>query len=179
MLDEFGSFHALLDASPQEVMKRCGVSENTAVLVSLLKSVAKRYNDSAAETEPTINSKADAFGLLKSLFADEHNEGFWLICLDSAHRLLLADKISEGTKSNAVVYVDRIMDTVSQVNATYVIIAHNHPSGIVQPSRDDINSTTRIREALDTVNALLLDHIVFCNNNCYSFAQHGLCNLKY
>jgi DNA repair protein RadC len=179
LIDTYGSFHALLEASPEDIVKRCGISENTAVLISLIKHIAKRCSDSAEEESIFVKSKSDAFALLKKLFADDSNEGFWLICMDISHRLISARKVSEGTKNSAVVYVDRIVEMVSNDKAAYVIIAHNHPSGIVQPSRDDINSTERIIEALETANATLLDHIVFCNNNCYSFAQHGLCGLKY
>jgi DNA repair protein RadC len=179
LLNTYGSLHALLEAKPEDIMKRCGVSENTAVLLSLIKHIAKRCNDSLEVDSVFVKSKRDAFKVLKTVFADDRREGFWLVCLDVSHRVMCVSKTSEGTKDSAVVYVDRIVEKVTEAKAAYAIIAHNHPSGVMRPSCDDIDSTVKIVKAIATVNVVLLDHIIFCNNNCYSFAQHGLCNLKY
>jgi len=99
-------------------------------------------------------------GYLQAQLATEEREVFALILLDSQHGVLSFEKLFYGTIDSASVYPREVIKTVLNANAAAVIIAHNHPSGNPEPSRADIALTTRLQEALKTVDVRLLDHLI-------------------
>ncbi len=99
---------------------------------------------------------------------------FALILLDSQHGVLGFEKLFYGTIDSASVYPREVIKTVLSANAAAVIIAHNHPSGNPEPSQADITLTKRLQEALNTIDARLLDHLVVGGPGVVSFAERGL-----
>jgi len=99
---------------------------------------------------------------------------FALILLDSQHGVLDFEKLFYGTIDSASVYPREVIKAVLNANAAAVIIAHNHPSGNPEPSRADIALTTRLREALNTIDVRLFDHLVVGGPETVSFAERGL-----
>jgi DNA repair protein RadC len=180
LIDSFGSFHNLLNATPEEISDCCNVSENTAVLISMLPHIAKRYMTSVwDETGKVIASKSDAFEIFKPIALGEQRERFYLACLDKSYRLIRVVKLTEGDTNGTMVYIDKIIEVVLRYKAAFAIIAHNHPGRTMKPSAEDIAATNEIKKALDIVNVRLVDHIIVCGDKCYSFAQNSLCHLKY
>ncbi len=103
----------------------------------------------------------------------EH-EVFWCLWLDTQHRLITAEEIFRGTINQASVYPREVVKQALSVNAAAVILAHNHPSGLPDPSSADIQLTVNIKKALDLVEVRLLDHFVIANSVGISFAERGL-----
>src|SRR5690606_16099892 len=113
-------------------------------------------------------------GYLQAQLATEEREVFAIILLDSQHGVLAFERLFYGTLDSASVYPREVIKTVLNANAAAVIITHNHPSGNPEPSQADIVLTNRLRDALNTVDVRLLDHLIVGGTESISFAERGL-----
>ena len=176
MISEFGSLAILFEADPQDIKKRCGVSESTAILISLIPSLTRRYLKSKWGEKPVLSSSAKAGEYVISLFAGRIYEAFYLICLDSQHRVNSAALVHEGTINEAPVYPRLIVETALRHQANSVVLAHNHPGGTFQASEADIEVTKRIVTALASISIHVNDHIIVCGDRYFSFAENSMLN---
>ena len=174
MIKEFGSLAGIFEAEPQDIQKRCGVSENTAILVSLIPSLARRYFTAKWGEKPKLTSSSKAGEYATSLFAGRTYEAFHAICLDSQNRVNYAALVQEGTLTEAPVYPRLVVEAVLRHKANSVILAHNHPGGSMQPSRADIEVTGRISKALEAISVKVVDHIIVTGDKYFSFKENGL-----
>lgn len=174
MINEFGSLAGLLEADPKDICKRCGVSENTAILVSLIPSLARRYFKDKWGDRPVLDSSAKAGEYAVSLFAGRIYENFFVICLNAQNRVNYAALVHEGTINEAPVYPRLIVETALRHQANSIILVHNHPGGSLQPSGADINVTKKIVAALEAISISVVDHIIVAGEKYYSFAEKGL-----
>jgi len=174
MIREFGSLAGLFEADPEDICKRCGVSENTAILISMIPSLARRYLKSKWRNKPVLNNSAKAGEYAVSLFAGRIYEAFFVICLDSQNRVNYAALVHEGTINEAPVYPRLIVETVLRHQANSVILAHNHPGGSLAPSNADIEITRKIAAAIEAISVKVIDHIIVAGDKYYSFAERGL-----
>jgi len=174
MIREFGSLSGLFEADPEDICKRCGVSENTAILVSMVPSLARRYLKGKWGNKPVLNSSAKAGEYAVSLFAGRIYEAFFVICLDTQNRVNYAALVHEGTINEAPVYPRLIVETVLRHQANSVILAHNHPGGSLAPSNADIEITKKIAAAIEAISVKVIDHIIVAGDKYYSFAERGL-----
>ncbi|WP_458252412.1 RadC family protein [Paraglaciecola sp.] len=115
----------------------------------------------------------DTKSFLTLKLRDNEREVFAIMLLDGQHRLLKYEELFFGTINSASVYPREVVKAILKENAAAVIIAHNHPSGVAEPSQADIAITTRLKNALDLIDVPILDHIVVAQD-CVSFAQRGL-----
>ena len=113
--------------------------------------------------------------LVSKLGPLDHEE-FWCLWLDSQHSLILAEGLFRGSANEANVYIREVAKRALEVNATGLIIAHNHPSGVTEASNPDKEVTRLIRKTLDLINVRLLDHIIVAGTATSSFAEKGLLN---
>ena len=97
----------------------------------------------------------------------------FLLCLDAKCKVLCCKEVGEGSVNSAGISVRRIVETALGVNATTVVLAHNHPSGLAVPSNEDIQTTRRVNMALQAVDIQLADHIVVADGDYVSMAQSG------
>lgn len=174
MLKEFGTLAGLFEADPKDISTKCKVSENTAILISLIPSLARRYLKGKWGNKPVLNSSAKAGDYAASLFTGRTYEAFYVICLDSQNRVNFADMVHEGTINEAPVYPRLIVETALRHQANSVILAHNHPGGSLQPSAADTEVTKRISAALDAISIKVVDHIIVAGDKYTSFAEKGL-----
>lgn len=180
LLNEYGSLYTLMNSKPEDIVKRCKVSENTAVLISMIPDLARRFLNSAWEGErPTLNNYSSVARYFESLLVGKVNESFYMLCLDLNKKLKKAIKISDGTTNSAPIYIEKVVSDALLHNSNFVIIGHNHPNGVPKPSSSDIMVTDRIVSAFEPLGIKVLDHIIICSNGNYSFAQKGLCHLNY
>jgi len=179
MLYEFGSLYNLFEAMPTEIMERCGVNENTAMLVSMMSQLAKRYYKSKWAPGTVLSTSEKMGGYATSLFIGEVREFMYLICMDKKYKLIYPQVISEGTVDGASVYPREAVRAVIRHNATKVVIAHNHPGGTLEISDDDIITTRRIVNALALINTQVCDHIIVSGDMYCSFSEKGMLSLKY
>ncbi len=174
MLNEFGSLAGLFEADPKDICKRCGVSENTAVLVSLIPSLSRRYFNRRWGDKPVLNSSSKAGEYAVSLFAGRTYEVFFVICLNSQNKVNYAALVHEGTINESPVYPRLIVETVLRHQANSVILAHNHPGGSLQPSQEDMAITKKIASALEPISVQVMDHIIVAGDKYMSFKERNL-----
>ncbi len=174
LISEFGSLAGLFEANPQEISQRCGVSENTGLLVSLIPSLARRYFKGKWGNKPTLNSSSSAGEYTVSLFVGRTYEAFFVLCMDAQSRLNYAALVHEGTINEAPVYPRLIVEAALRHQANSVILAHNHPGGTLRPSDADVEVTKRIVVALEAISIQVADHIIVAGERYFSFAEKGL-----
>ena len=131
--------------------------------------LAKRF-----QRNTTLSSPADSKDYLVSQLAELEHEVFAVLFLDNRHRVICFDEMFTGTIDGASVHPREVVKRALRHNAAAVILAHNHPSGIPEPSRADISLTRRLTDALALVDVRVLDHIVVGGTETASFAERGL-----
>ena len=174
MIHEFGSLAGLFEANPRDISIRCGVSENTSILISLIPSLSRKYLKGKWGDKPVLNSSSKAGEYVVSLFTGRIYEAFFVLCLDAQNRVNYAALVHEGTINEAPVYPRLIVEAALRHQANSVILAHNHPGGSLQPSIADIDVTKKIVTAIEALSIKVVDHIIAAGDKYYSFAEKGL-----
>lgn len=174
LLGRFGSLEKVMNA-PMEMLEAVrGVDQRTAVLISLTGQIGRycqtQHGMDAPEHLKTSRACAE---YLMPFFSGQRHEKVYLLCLDSKANVICCREIEEGTVCSANVPIRKIMEIVLSLNAVSVVLAHNHPGGLPYPSTDDIVTTRRLAVALDGIDVLLADHIIFADSNYVSLAQAG------
>ena len=174
LLIRFGSLRKVLNARQSQLVSAPGVGQRRAILVRAIREVAQRY---FAETLPVgvvIRSPLDTETFLLAKLRDLPHELFCCLYLDNRHRLLRFEKLFRGTIDGTSVYPREVVKQALDVNAAAVILAHNHPSGVAEPSQADERITRRVRAALDLVDIRLLDHLIIGDGSTTSLASRGV-----
>lgn len=173
LLEHFGSLSQVLEAEPEELKKVKGITDHAAVLLHLIPQLGRYYQvDGVRRTEilPTL----DACGnYLVPRFFGRTRETVFLLCLDSKCKVLCCKELGEGNVNCASISVRKVVEVALAANASTVILAHNHPSGIAIPSQEDIQTTRRVAAALRAMEIQLIDHIVVADGDFVSMAQSG------
>ena len=173
LLEHFGSLSQVLEAPVEELCKVPGISENAATLLHLATEVGRYYmvnRSTQTQILPTVDSCAQ---YLQPFFFGRRNETVFLLCLDAKCKVLCCKEVGEGSVNSAGISIRKIVETALAANATTVVLAHNHPSGIAVPSGEDVQTTRRIAAALQAVDVNLADHIVVADDDYVSMAQSG------
>ena len=173
LLDHFGSLSHVLEASVEELQKVPGIGENTAIYLTMLTQVGRYYLVDRSQREvilPTID-KCGAY--LVPYFFGRSVETVYLLCLDAKCKVLCCREIGQGSVNSAGISVRKIVEVALGANATTVVLAHNHPSGLALPSAEDIQTTRRVAAALSAVEVHLADHIVVADGDYVSMVQSG------
>lgn len=168
LLAAFGSLSGVLDAPPEELAKIPGVGENTVVLLKLIPAIAARYLASRTSGEVIVSDSASLYNLFLPYFFGARNEMSFLACFDGKLKLLGVKKISEGSPNANEISVRKISTEALALNATVVVLAHNHPSGLATPSEEDIFSTRYIQDALRPLGIVLYDHVILADDDMVS-----------
>lgn len=122
----------------------------------------------------SLSSPREAEDYLRLQLAGYENEVFFCIFLDNRHRVIEARSLFEGTINGATVHVRELVKETLKLNAAALIVAHNHPSGVAEPSEADVAITRRIKEALALVEVRLLDHLVVAGADVTSLSERGV-----
>jgi DNA repair protein RadC len=141
------------------------------LVISALRCLEKRLRHSGEEV---LSSSKDVRAYLQLHLAEEKNEVFSALFLDNKLRLLAFEKLFHGTINEAIVYPRRIVQKALEYNAAAILLAHNHPSGVCEPSLADKKITQELQTILKLIDVRVLDHIIVAYPNSYSFADHGL-----
>lgn len=173
LIEHFGSFAAVLDASPEELEKVEGVGHNISTFLSFIPQVDRYYQISKVKNRKVLSSVEDCCDFIVPYFRNRKNEVVYILCMDAKCKLLCMKELGEGSVNSAGVPIRRIVDVAMKANATTVILAHNHPGGIAVPSADDVHTTHRVAQALEAVDIVLADHLIVSGEDCVSMAQSG------
>ena len=173
LLERFGSYDAVLDASRSELLSVEGIGENTATFLSLMKPSWRYYNTAKNKKEIPLTTISACGYYLLPFFSCRDVETVYLLCLDAKSKVIACRLIGEGNVNSASISIRKIVETAMSCNATSVVLAHNHPSGVAIPSVEDIETTKRLGKALNAVEIILVDHLVIADNEFVSIAQSG------
>ena len=178
LLDHFGSLTGVLEASPEELEKIEGMGRNASTFLSLIIQVGRYYQVKRSEPGRILTNLEDCGNYLLPHLLNRDRETVYILCLDAKCKVLCCKMVGEGSVNSANVPIRRIVEIALSANATTVILAHNHPSGLAIPSADDIQTTYRLAVALDAVEITLADHIVVSNDDYVSMVQSRYINLQ-
>lgn len=174
LLDHFGSLVRVLDASTAEMEKVPGVGKGISNYLKLSTAVMRRYLISRAEETVILDSIEKCGDYLVPRFFGRRNETVFLLCLDAKCKVLCCKEVGEGTINTAAVPIRRVVEIAMSANATSVVLAHNHTSGVALPTKEDVATTRLAAQALRTMEILLIDHIVVAEDDYTSMALSGL-----
>ena len=173
LLEHFGSLSQVLEASVEELEKIPGISRNAAVLLRLATEVGRYYLVNRSSRNTILNDLEQCGNYLVPFFFGRRNETVFLLCLDAKCKVLCCREVGEGSVNSANVPIRRIVEMALAANATSVVLAHNHPSGLAFPSGEDIDTSRRVAAALSTVDIRLVDHIIVADDDFVSLVQSG------
>jgi DNA repair protein RadC len=174
LMHQFGGLRGTLNASAAELQSVPGIGVTKAAILHAARECGRRHLSERLRPGVTIGSPADSRDFLLANLRDRPHEVFCCLFMDNRHRVLAFDELFRGTIDAAAVYPREIVKQALARNAAAVILAHNHPSGVAEPSQSDQLITRRIRDALELVDIRLLDHFVIGDNNCVSLASRGM-----
>ncbi|MDB4260868.1 DNA repair protein RadC [Porticoccaceae bacterium] len=173
LIKEFGGLGGLISSGHTTFCKAKGVG--TAKFFQLKASVelTRRYLQEQLEGQPVFTSPEKVSDYLSVQMRDYKREVFMMLLLDSKHQLIDTYELFQGTVDAASVHPREVVARALRKNAAAVIVAHNHPSGLAEPSQADIDITRRLKQALNLVEIRLLDHLVIGRGEVVSLAQWG------
>ena len=174
LLHRFGGLRPMLCADPAELANIRGIGKTRLAVLQALPELAKRYLESSLPVGEAIRSPSDTETFLMSKLRDLPHELFCCLYLDNRHRVISFEPLFRGTIDGTSVYPREVVKEALRLNAAAVIAAHNHPSGVAEPSQADERITRRLKSALELVDIRLLDHLIIGDGCCSSLASRGL-----
>jgi DNA repair protein RadC len=160
--------------SLNDFVKIKGIGPAKGVTIMAALELGRRRKNSEALNKKQVTSSNDVIELFQPILADLPYEEFWVLLLNRANRVIDKVRISEGGFTATIVDVRKIMRIAIDNQAIGIILCHNHPSGNHNPSDDDIKITQKIKEAANTLDIKLLDHLIVTDSKCYSMADNSL-----
>ncbi|MFG0607193.1 DNA repair protein RadC [Vibrio mimicus] len=173
LLRDFGSLRALFCASKEQFCRHKGLGEAKFVQLQAVLEMTQRYLGETLKRGEALTSPQQTKLYLSSILRDRQREAFYILFLDNQHRVIRDEILFEGTIDAASVYPREVVKRALHHNAAAVILAHNHPSGVAEPSQADRRITDRLRDALSLVEIRVLDHFVVGDGEVVSFAERG------
>ncbi len=160
--------------SISDLQKYKGIGEAKAISIVAALELGKRRNISEVIERKQIKSSKDIFEIFGQKLGDLPYEEFWLMILNRANKIIELKKISAGGVSGTVTDIKIILKAAIEKTASGIIVCHNHPSGNIKPSSEDINLTKKLKSACELVDISFLDHVIVSYNHFYSFADEGV-----
>lgn len=171
------SNHNLIDLSRKSIAdlkKFKGIGEAKAITIAAALELGRRRQSESPVDKPIINSSDTAWKVLLETLSDNNFEKFCILLLSRANKVLRTVVISEGGLTGTVVDPKKIFKIALDHNAASIILGHNHPSGQLKPSKNDIDITKKLIHAGDLLECPVLDHIIVGDHSYFSFADEGL-----
>lgn len=173
LLETFGSLKSVLQADVHELMRIEGIGERSAILISLAGSLMRRAQEEES-TSTRIKTPAAAAAFCKKLFEAQRYEAMYIISLDKKLKVTYCEKISSGTLTETTVYPRLAVESALRHGANSVLLTHNHPSGDLTPSTNDVDTTLLILKALEPIGIKLHDHIIVGQNEAFSMTRNSI-----
>ena len=174
LIRQFGSLSALLQASRNEQLASPGLGPAKQAQLAAILELARRHWEAELLRPDALTRPADCKRYLRAALSDATHEVFAALFMDNRHRPLSFDRLFFGTIDGASVHPRVLVKRALRLNAAAVIVAHNHPSGVREPSAADRAITRRLKEALALVDIRLLDHFIVGDGEPVSMAEMGL-----
>jgi DNA repair protein RadC len=174
MLVEFGSLRGLLSAERERLCRTRGLGPTRYAILQAALELARRHYQELMRSGSALANPRATREFLRVRLRDLPHEVFCCVFLDNRHRVIAFEELFRGTIDGASVHPREVVKQALARNAAAVILAHNHPSGLAEPSQADELITRRLKEALALVDIRVLDHLVVGDGVCESFAERGL-----
>ena len=173
LLTSFGSLRALLTASQNNFCRHKGLGNAKYAQLQAVLEMANRHQSETLKRTDCLSNPADTINYLRGKLRDQPHEVFACLMLDNRNRVIAFREMFRGTIDGASVYPREVVKQALADNAACVILAHNHPSGIAEPSQADIQITERLKKALALVDIRVLDHVII-GEQTMCFSERGL-----
>jgi DNA repair protein RadC len=174
LLRDFGGLTPLLAAEPARFCAAHGLGEAKYAQLKAVLEMSRRYLGETLARGDALASPRDTCDYLRSRLGLFQYEVFACLFLDNRHRVLAYEELFRGTIDGASVHPREVVRRAMGHNAAAVILAHNHPSGVAEPSQADEHITRRLQDALGLVDVRVLDHVIVGSGCCVSLAERGL-----
>lgn len=168
LLHKFGDLRALLNAGLKEFNETKGIGTVRFLQLQALREICRRSDFISLKKNTQLTNSTETHRFLKRQLRDRKNETVIVLFLDSQYRLISYEEPFQGTVNAAPIYIRPLVDRALSLNASGIILAHNHPSGLCDASPQDIEITKRLKTALSLIDVQLLDHLVIGDNEIYS-----------
>lgn len=160
--------------SVKDLAKFKGIGEAKAITIVSALELGRRKKETETSTRPRIKCSEDAYEVLKPHLSDLSHEEFWIILLNRANDVIKCEKVSSGGVSGTIADPKMIFKIALEHLASGIILAHNHPSGNLNPSQADRDLTQKLKAAGNSLDISVLDHLIFTDKKYYSFADQGV-----
>ncbi len=174
LLGHFGGLRPLMSANRQEVCLVAGMGPARYANLQAALELSRRHHLERLQRGPGLSDPTEAGSFLQASLRDLGHELFVCLFLDNRHRVICYEPLFRGTIDGATVHPREVVRQALACDAAAVILAHNHPSGVAEPSDADCRITRRLADALALVDIRVLDHLIVGDGDCVSLAQRGL-----
>ncbi len=173
LIKEFGSLRKLFAADLDQFCLHKGLGVAKYVQLQAVLEMTQRYLSETLQRGDALTSPEQTKLYLSGVLKDKQREEFFVLFLDNQHRVISGEPLFQGTIDSASVYPREVVKRALEHNSAALILAHNHPSGVAEPSQSDRRITRRISDALALVDIRVLDHFVVGDGEIVSFAERG------
>lgn len=173
ILERFPNIAVIMEADAEDLSTVEGMDEDTVLLLRLIPELHRRYFLSRSRAQNRLADSRDYGNYLQPYFYGARDEMVYLLLLDAAGQVLNCRLLAKGSVNATGVPIRRLVQEALTANATGIVLAHNHPCGIALPSKEDVELTLRLREALEIMDLTLLDHIIVADDDFVSLRDSG------
>ncbi len=173
-LMKFGTLKAVLEADAVDLKTVRGIGDKNVFGLKIAQAVARRYLADRVVDKDFIRSSKEVLEYLQHNLRDKNREVFMVIYLNGRNQIIKMEEVFEGTLSTSAVYPREVVKRALDNEAAALVFVHNHPSGNPNPSKEDLTITNKLKEASQSIDVVVHDHLISAVNEVYSFADHGL-----
>ena len=173
-LMKFGTLKAVLEADAVDLKTVRGIGDKNVFGLKIAQAVARRYLADRVVDKDFIRSSKEVLEYLQHNLRDKNRELFMVIYLNGRNQIIKMEEVFEGTLSTSAVYPREVVKRALDNEAAALVFVHNHPSGNPNPSKEDLTITNKLKEASQSIDVMVHDHLIIAGNEVYSFADHGL-----
>ena len=173
LIDNFGSFSGVLNATVNELVKIPYINESTARMITAIIPAARRAEISRLRNNVYLDTAKKAVEYIHPFFMNRNREYVYLVSLDISDRVICVNLIASGDVNFSSFDIKKVIEAACRNSAAKVILAHNHPAGSLVPSEADVEVTQKLGVALTAMGIMLVDHLIFTANDYFSFYASG------
>ncbi len=173
LLTEYGDMAALMEADTKDLQALPYLSKEAVLLLRLVPELNRRYFVARSQGRLRLLTSKEYGEYLLPKFYGARDELVYLLCLDATNQVILCSQIEHGSVNSANIPIRRLVQEALQTNATTVVLAHNHPSGVAMPSQEDVALTETLYRTLKALDIYLDDHLIIANDNYISLRECG------
>jgi len=173
-LMKFGTLKAVLEADAVDLKTVRGIGDKNVFGLKIAQAVARRYLADSVVDKDFIRSSKEVLEYLQHNLRDKNREVLMVIYLNGRNQIIKMEEVFEGTLSKSAVYPREVVKRALDNEAAALVFVHNHPSGNPNPSKEDLTITNKLKEASQSIDVVVHDHLIIAGNEVYSFTDHGL-----